>query len=196
MSTTTSIENRLQTTDTMPPVGTGFPYKTIAIYPSFADAGRALVLLKQKGFTSDQISLLGREQDGWQERLGNEWKTLHTAEGALAGAALGAIPGLVLVAGVALTGGVGLLVAGPMVAALTALGMGAFGGSVMGGGAANDLDRKNKEVNVELEVEEAIGNGQWVIVAQSHDEAEALRAQALLPDSRIVMETISGTQPI
>lgn len=194
MSTTTSIESRLHAGETMSPVNTGFLYKTIAIYPDFADVGNALALLNNDGFTNDQISLLGREQDDWQERLGAKWKTLHTAKGALGGAALGAIPGLVLVAGVALTGGAGLLAAGPMVVALEALGMGAFGGSVLGG-ATNNLDSTEKEVNVELEVEEAIGLGQWVIIAHSHDETEALRAQALLPNSRIVVETEPGAEP-
>ena len=89
-----------------------FPNKTIAIYPNFADVGDAFLLLNKEGFTNDQISLLGREQELWQQQLGQEWETLKTTKGVLEGAALGAIPGLVLVTGIALTGGVGLLVAG------------------------------------------------------------------------------------
>jgi hypothetical protein len=195
MRTTISLESISRTKAAMPPVDVkSFPYKTIAIYPDFSDVGSALVLLNNAGFTNDQISLLGREQEDWQNRLNAKWKTLHTAKGALEGAALGAIPGLVLVAGVALTGGIGLLAEGPMVGALSALGMGAFGGSVMGGVATSELDRSDKEVNVEAEVEEAIGLGKWVIVAHGHDKAEALRAQALLPDSRILLDTGSGAE--
>ncbi len=192
---TTTISSRIHTSKPILPVDMGhLLYKTIAIYPNFSDVGNAISLLRSEGFTDDQISLLGREQEDWAERLSTQWETLHTAKGALIGGALGSVPGLVLIAGIVLTDGVGLLAAGPMVGALSALGIGALGGSVMGGGAINDLDNKNKEVNVELEVEEAIGNGHWVIVAQSHDESEALRAQALLSDSRIVMETAADAK--
>jgi hypothetical protein len=81
--------------------------------------------------------LLGREQEHWQEKPGQEWDALNTAKGVLEGAGLDPRP--VLVTGIALTGG-GLLVAGPMVGAMTALGLGAVGGSVMGGVASNNLD--------------------------------------------------------
>jgi len=50
----------------------------------------------------------------------------------LEGAPLGSIPGLVLITGIALTGGVGLLVAGPMVGAMTAIG-GCIGRQLDGG---------------------------------------------------------------
>jgi hypothetical protein len=191
MQTTTSVAaSRSPTGETKPLMG-GFLYKTIAICPNFSDVGVAMTLLNKEGFTNDQISLLGREQEHWQEELGHEWDALKTAKGTLEGAALGSIPGLVLVAGVALTGGAGLLVAGPMVAAMTALGMGALGGSVMGGVASNNLDDV-QTMNVEEAVKDAISHGQWVIVAHSYNEAEAMHAQALLPNSRIVLENESN----
>lgn len=195
MKTTTSIASHSHTGEAKPPINMdGFPYKTIAIYPNFSDVGGALASLKNAGFTSDQISLLGREQEHWKEQLGAQWQAMNTATGALEGAAFGAIPGLVLVAGVALTGGVGLLAVGPMAVALEALGLGVLGGSLIGG-VANNIDSAEKTVNVEAEVEDAIGRGQWVIVAHSYDEAEALRAQALLHDSRIVRGTESDARP-
>src|ERR1035441_1202910 len=107
-------------------------FKIVAIYPNFADVGDAIFVLKKEGFTDDQISLLGREQEHWQEKLGHEWASFQTAKGAMEGAAMGAIPGRVVFTGIALTGGVGLLVAGPMVAAMSALGMGSLAGGVMG----------------------------------------------------------------
>lgn len=106
-------------------------------------------------------------------------------------AALGSIPGLVLITGIALTGGAGLLVAGPMVGAMTALGLGAVGGSVMGGVASNNLDDV-QIMNVDEAVEDAISHGQWVIIAHSYNEAEAEHAHALLPDSRNVLENESN----
>jgi hypothetical protein len=170
------------------PLMDGFLFKTIAIYPHFADVGDALLQLNNAGFTMEQISLLGQEQEHWQENLGREWDTFSKTKKVLGGAALGAIPGLVLVSGIALTGGVGLLVMGPMVAGLSALGMGALCGGVMGT-KSDDLKVAAKTLNVEDEVAEAITQGQWVIVVHSHTEEEARQIQALLPNRRIVRES-------
>ncbi|MFI4889823.1 MAG: hypothetical protein ACHQIL_04760 [Steroidobacterales bacterium] len=54
------------------PLIASYYYKTIAIYPQFADVGDALMALNKAGFSMDQISLLGQEQEHWQERLGRE----------------------------------------------------------------------------------------------------------------------------
>jgi uncharacterized protein YjbJ (UPF0337 family) len=159
-------------------------YKVVGIYPNFADVADALQLLKSEGFTDDQISLLGREQEHWQEKFGQEWAAHSTAKGALVGGALGAVPGLVLVAGIALTGGVGLLVAGPMLGAISALGMGSLVGGVMGAGSS----AVDVPLNVEEEVANAISLGQWVIVVQCDSDAAAAHAQGLLPARRVVEE--------
>lgn len=73
---------------------------------------------------------------------------------------------------------------------MMALGLGALGGSVMGGVASNNTD-DIQTMDVEEVVEDAISRGQWVIVAHSHNEAEAMRAHALLPNSRNVLENES-----
>jgi len=195
MENTTSAASHSRTSEAIPPISLGsFLYKTIAIYPKFDDVGGAIALLRNAGFTSNQISLLGREQKHWEEQLSAQWEAMNTAKGVFDGAALGAIPGLALVVGVALTSGVGVLAAGPMAVALEALGLGALGGGLMGG-VANNVDSTEKEASVEVEVEDAIGRGQWVIVAHSYDEPEALRAQVLLPDSRIIRETEASAKP-
>ena len=162
-------------------------FRTIAIYPDLATVADAITLLNKEGFDSDQISLLGREQENWQEKLEMDWKMLHTAKGAAGGAALGLIPGLVLATGVAITGGVGVLAAGPMVSALAALGMGALGGGLLGGAVSN-LDSTQKPAHIREEIKDAIGRGQWVVMVHSHDETEAMHAQSLLSDSRIARE--------
>ena len=159
--------------------------KIVAIYPNFADVGDAIFLLKNEGFTDDQISLLGREQEHWQEKLGNAWEAHKTAKFALAGGALGAVPGLVLVAGIAITtGGAGLLAVGPMLGALSALGMGSLAGSLMGAGSSV----VDTTLNVEEEVANAISLGHWVIIVHCHTDAEAAHAQGLLPNRRIVRD--------
>lgn len=189
MKTTSSTVNHFPANKATPLMG-GFLYKTIAIYPNFADVGRNLALLNEAGFTNDQISVLGREQEHWQENLKQEWDALKTVKGALGGAALGSIPGLVIITGMALTGGVGLLVAGPLVVAMSTLGFGALSGGLMGGGLST-LDSDEKIMNVGEEVEDAISHGKWVIIAHSYDEAEATHAQRLLQGSRTVHENES-----
>ncbi len=164
-----------------------FNFRTVAIYPDIAGVSTAIKLLHKEGFTPEQISLLGREQDNWREKLELEWEVIHTAKDAATGVALGAIPGLVLVTGVAITGGVGLLVAGPMIAALEVLGLGALGGGLLGGAVAN-LDSTQKPTHIREVIEDAIGRGQWVVVVHSNVENEAKHAQSLLPDSRVVRD--------
>ena len=184
MTITSSAAEHVRTGAAMPHPG-NFLYKTIAIYLNFAEVSAARALLKKNGFADNQISLLGREQEHWQNNLKLEWDEHNTAKGTLEGAALGSIPGLILVAGVALTGGVGLLAAGPMAAALASLRLGALGGSVMGAVASN-VDVKLEELHIKLQ--DAIGRGQWVIVAHSHDHDEAMRAQELLYNALTVHE--------
>lgn len=169
-----------------------FIFRTIAIYPDLAGVADAITLLNKEGFDSDQISLLGREQENWKEKLELDWQMLHTAKGAAGGAALGLIPGLVLATGVAISGGIGVLAAGPMLSALATLGMGALGGGLMGGAVSN-LNSTERPAHIRDEIKDAIGRGQWVVMVHSHDETEAMHAQSLLPDSRIAREP-DGTQ--
>lgn len=212
MKTTLTTENYSPKSKTTPIVG-NFHYKTIVIYPKFADVGLSMALLNKEGFTDDQISLLGREQEHWRESIEHEWDALKTSKGALVGAALGSIPGLVVITGVALTGGVGLLAAGPLIGAVSALGLGALGGAVVGGGVAaeetiteetsqaavvgggvaaelssSDLDINKKIVEMDMgeEIKDAISHGYWVVVVHSYDIAEAVHARGLLPGSRTV----------
>ncbi|MGA2190477.1 MAG: hypothetical protein ABSH33_18300 [Steroidobacteraceae bacterium] len=192
MKTTTPASGSCRTGEEMPNIG-NFEHKAIAIYPKFADVGDALLLLNKEGFTNGQISLLGREQAHWQEKLGHEWETLKTTKGALGGAALGAVPGLVLLTGIALTGGVGVLVAGPMIGAMSALGMGSLVGGLMGAGSSK-IDSAEKTPSIDEEVADAISHGHWVIVVHTRSEAEATRAQALLPNRCIDRENESKTR--
>jgi hypothetical protein len=194
MKTMSTTEKHSPTSKAAPHMGS-FRYKTFVIYPRFADVGTAVALLNKEGFTNDQISLLGREQPHWQENIKEEWDALKTAKGALGGAALGSIPGLVIITGMALTGGVGLLAAGPLVVALSTLGVGALSGGLVGGGSAmglglSDLNthEKTMEMDIGAEIKDAISLGHWIVIAHTHNESEAMHAQGLLPGSRTVHE--------
>ncbi len=173
----------------------GFNYKTFVIYPKFVDVGIAVALLNKAGITNDQISLLGREQEHWREHVTQEWDALKTSKGILEGAALGSIPGLVIIAGMAVTGGIGLLVAGPLIAAISALGFGALSGALVGGGSVaglsvSDLNaaEQTMEMDIGEEIKDAISKGFWVVIAHTYDLTEAMHAQGLLPGSRTVHE--------
>lgn len=164
-----------------------FPFRTVAFYSDLSAAADAITLLNEEGFEPDQVSLLGREQENWREKLDAYWKMKHTAKGSAVGAAVGLLPGVALVTGVALSGGIGILAAGPMVSALAAMGIGALGGGLIGGAVSN-LDRSQKFGNIGVAIEDAIGRGQWVVIIHCADEAAAMHAQSLLPDSRISRE--------
>tara|TARA_R110000868_G_scaffold411617_1_gene706325 strand:+ start:412848 stop:413345 length:498 start_codon:yes stop_codon:yes gene_type:complete len=106
-----------------------------AVFESHNNAAGALESLADNGFANSDISLVASE-DFQSESFGIETHS-KIAEGAAIGAgtggAIGAvIAGLTAVGAVA-TGGAGLVVAGPLVAALAGAGAGAAGGSVLGG---------------------------------------------------------------
>ncbi len=167
-----------------------FFYKTVAIFPVFAEAAKAIAALNTRGIANDRISLLGREQEHWQQDFKLERKSLTPAKGAMVGAALGAIPGLVLVSGIALTGGAGLLVAGPLFAVMSALGMGALSGGVIGA-ASKALNVDETVHDLEKEVTSALGQGHWVVIVHDHAESDAKISQTLLPESHIVQDPAS-----
>jgi hypothetical protein len=189
MKDNTSASTGSSLGEAVPSMGT-FNHKTIGIYPDFADVGAAFLLLNNEGFRNDQISVLGREQEHWQEKVGHEWETFKVTKAAVGGAALGAVPGLALITGIALTGGIGLLVVGPIVGAVSALGLGSLAGGLMGSNLTT-FDIADSKLSVEQEVADAIGLGQWVIVVHTETEAEAMRARALMPNRRIVRDNES-----
>ena len=107
-----------------------------AIFESHTQAASAIESLIARGIPETQISLVASE-DFDREAFGVETHS-KLAEGAAIGAGVGGglgavIAGLTLVGAVAGTGGVGILAAGPLVAALAGAGAGAAGGSVLGG---------------------------------------------------------------
>ncbi|HCT46224.1 MAG: hypothetical protein CMJ35_09725 [Phycisphaerae bacterium] len=106
-----------------------------ATFESSHNAAGALESLVSKGFDSGDISLIASEEFD-RENFGVETHS-KLAEGAAIGAGVGGaavalVAGLTTVGAVA-TGGVGIVAAGPLVAALAGAGAGAAGGSVLGG---------------------------------------------------------------
>lgn len=106
-----------------------------AVFESHDNAAGALESLVASGFDSSDISLVASEEFD-RESFGVRTQS-KLAEGAAIGAGIGGatvalIAGMTAVGTVA-TGGLGLIAAGPIVAALAGAGAGAAGGSVIGG---------------------------------------------------------------
>jgi len=102
------------------------------VFESRSAAEAALFELERRGFGANDITLMVAQGDGWTV----ETKT-KAPEGAAAGAAtggvLGALIGGLTSVGVIGTGGIGILAAGPLVAALAGAGAGGGAGGIIGG---------------------------------------------------------------
>lgn len=106
-----------------------------AVFETHTQAARAVESLAAAGFGHDEISFVASDEFD-VDTFGVETHSKMpegAAIGAGAGGAVGAVvAGMTLVGAVA-SGGLGLIAAGPIVAALAGAGAGAAGGSVIGG---------------------------------------------------------------
>jgi hypothetical protein len=105
------------------------------LFDSHADAAMALEALIARGFDKSDISFIASDEFD-HETFGVETHSKLSegvAIGAGTGGAIGALLAGLTMVGTAATGGLGLVVAGPLVAALAGAGAGAAGGSIIGG---------------------------------------------------------------
>lgn len=148
-----------------------------AVFETHPDAARALESLVAAGFETSRISFIASDDfdaDTFGVESGNKMAE-GVAIGAGTGGAIGAVvAGLTLVGAVAATGGAGLLVAGPLVAALAGAGAGAAGGSVLGG--LIGLAIPEHEIK---HYEEAIEHGSVLVGVECDDAAERKSAKAI-----------------
>lgn len=107
------------------------------LFRSWSDAEKAYQELLNRGFTSDQINLVMSDEtrsrySGVKTELGNK-AAEGTGVGAAIGGTVGAILGAIAAVGTAITiPGLGLVVAGPIVAALAGAGAGGATGGLIG----------------------------------------------------------------
>lgn len=125
------------------------------IFNNVSSAEMAVHSLENMGIRRDKISVLMSDEVG-RKNFKVESKTKGpegVAAGATVGGALGAIAaGLTAVGTVTLTGGAGLLAAGPVVAALAGGGAGAGVGGLLGGligSGMNETEAKMVEKNLQ-----------------------------------------------
>src|SRR5690606_30022721 len=106
-----------------------------ALFENHTDAAAALDSLVAAGFDTSNISFIASDDfdaDAFTVQTHSKLPE-GAAIGAGTGGAIGALVAGLTAVGAIATGGAGLLVAGPLVAALAGAGAGAAGGSILGG---------------------------------------------------------------
>lgn len=143
------------------------------------DAAAAIDLLEIEGFSADDISIVASDSMDRDAFAVSSHSKLPegAAIGAGTGGALGAlIAGLTAVGAIA-TGGVGLIVAGPIVAALAGAGAGAAAGGVLGGAIGAAIPEHEVK-----EVEDAIKAGSILVGVHCDDADQRKRVKAIFRD--------------
>jgi hypothetical protein len=149
------------------------------VFTDRTEANSAVTQLLGSGFTKDDISLMMSEKsrDQWIKTTDDTGD--RAASGGLTGATIGGALGA-LVAGLTMVGslavpGSTLLVAGPVVAALSGAGAGAAAGGLTGAliGAGVDAGEAGK-------YEKEIEAGRAVVIVHSNDNAKIDQARTVL----------------
>lgn len=145
------------------------------VFRSREDAERAYNLLIDKGYTSDEIIVLMSDEThethfknrDHESNLGN--KAMEKAGvGSAIGGTLGAIAGGIAAIGTSVAlPGLGLIIAGPIVAALTGAGAGGLAGGLIGGLIGAGIPKEHAVI-----YESAIKDGGIVVgvVPRSHED--------------------------
>jgi uncharacterized protein (TIGR02271 family) len=148
----------------------------IGLFDRFEDAQAAVQDLRSEGFTGDDISMVSRDASGEYSRYfegdrGEE--TQNIADGAAAGAGIGAVLGglggfLVGLGALAIPGVGPVLAAGPLAAALAGAGLGAVAGGLLGA----LIDMGIPEEHAEYYAEGVRRGGTLVVVRAPDDQAD------------------------
>jgi len=141
-------------------------------------ADRAVSELLSEGFVKDDISLLMSEQTRGKFFSSTDDEGNRTAKGAVAGATVGGVLGALIAGlttvGTIFTNGGALMVAGPIVAALSGAGAGA-----LAGGLAGALIRAGFAADEANRYEEEIKRGKAVVIVHTDSEREVGIARSI-----------------
>jgi len=151
-----------------------------ATFKDRAASQTALDSLERVGIRGDQISLVMTDDTRRNHfKLDEESKA---DEGAISGAALGGIAGVLLsmltTAGVMMIPGLNLVVAGPIVAALAGLGGGAVTGGIIGGLVGAGIPEHEAKI-----YEGEIRNGGVLIAVEALDDVQKDKIKTALKAS-------------
>ncbi len=138
-----------------------------AIYKDTAAAAVAMTRLQEAGISQDDISVLMSETTRGREfTVETESKAPEGAvTGGLIGGALGGVAAALAAVGVVAAPGIGLVAAGPLLAALAGVGAGGAAGSLAGGLAGMGVPEHEAKL-----VSEQISQGAILIGVHVHDD--------------------------
>lgn len=151
---------------------------TTAIFNSPAEAAAAVAALEHRGFADKDISVLMSDAYGKDFKMETSSKLPEGAAiGAGTGGALGALIAGLTAVGSIVTGGAGLLVAGPLVAALAGAGAGSAAGGIIGGLVGYGITEHQAKLFAE-----GMEDGKALIAVQSEDGDRQDVAEEALKD--------------
>lgn len=146
--------------------------KTItAIFNNRLSANHAINLLKKSGVNDKDLSILAAESSVTKNIVleenskAPEGVSIGAGVGAVAGAALA---GLTAVGSITLTGGLGLLAAGPVVAAFAGAGAGATAGGLVGGLVGLGVPETEAKL-----IDEKLGTGHVLVGVTTNSSKES-----------------------
>ncbi len=150
------------------------------LFDTVSSAENAVDLLKQRGYTENEISIIMRNRDDAQEFAEHTGSSTMSGIGAGAaiGGTLGAVLGGLLAVGTIALPGIGLLVGGTAAAMLAGAGAGGLAGSLVGWLVNLGIDDE-----VAPYYERTLNEGGIVVAVASHDGDESPVRQILEGDS-------------
>ena len=161
------------------------------------EAEGALTRLVERGIPRDQLQLLDAnsgpvvaEPKGESNDVLNK-VLVDGAIGTAVGTGIGALAQLALVAG-----SVTLFVASPLVAPLVMLGWGASLGAFVGAAAGASTGVEHKDGWLADLVQDAIANGQVVLVAQTQSETQTAIAREIVGDAVGEIQDVVSKDPV
>ncbi len=151
----------------------------VGVFRSPGAAAAAIRILESRGVRADQISVVASDSFTKESFAVDSHTKLPegVAIGATSGAALGAVVAGLTAVGAIATGGLGIIAAGPIVAALAGAGAGAAGGGAIGGLVG--LAIPEHEVK---HYEDALEKGN-VLVGVSHVDGQEKVVRSTLKDA-------------
>ncbi len=138
----------------------------VGLFKSKEQAEEAIRELRARDFSEEEISLVGRGEDGEGEQ-GEEmsYDNQNLADGTATGGAIGGLTGLLAGAGALLIPGIGpIIAAGPLAGALTGVVTGGIAGGLIDYGIPEKEGRR---------YEEEIKQGKIMVAAKSDDKGMA-----------------------
>jgi hypothetical protein len=160
----------------------------VGIFTTVEQADRAVAGLLAAGFTKDHISVVC--SDRVKEKHFSEFEHqdpagAHTPLAAATGSAIGAlVGGLATAAAIAATGGLGIFIAGPLMA-------GSAGAGAVVGGLVGAMTTRGIEKELANYYDQAVTKGKILVAAEAHREREAdmlKRAEVILREA--------GSEPV